>query len=273
MTTNLDIPSKKTDLYPIISQKVKKLDRVITDKLMAWRMYPAKLKLHVTDCYGKEIHFEGIEYNSEFRQYFLNGFIEPFLENGSIDILKTTYQMCTERKLTPSPYMNEVCKILRSLNRKTYENMSRTDQRLKGKGYPKRVTPVNVDEKINEMNKFVDSYSIAILKRGKETVAYDWSINKREVYCNGQYITKLPNLQFRLFECLLKKVGKYVKNETLEKCWGDNTVRYGKILPDTMSKIRNKLKKGLVKNKIQVKDNVIEPKQEKKKNISYKLVT
>jgi DNA-binding response OmpR family regulator len=107
-----------------------------------------------------------------------------------------------------------------------------------------------------------------------ETVAYDWSINNtREVSCNGKYITKLPNLQFKLFECLYERQGKYVNNKRLEKCWGDNTVRYSKSLPDTMSKIRIKLKKGLMKNKIQVKDKVIEPKQVKKKNVAYKLVT
>ncbi len=107
-----------------------------------------------------------------------------------------------------------------------------------------------------------------------ESVAYDWSINNtRDVFCNEQYIAKLPNLQFKLFKCLYNEHGKYVKNKKLEKCWGDNTVRYSKSLPDTMSKIRTKLKKGLMKNKIQVKDKVIEPKQVKKKNVAYKLVT
>jgi len=103
---------------------------------------------------------------------------------------------------------------------------------------------------------------------------YDWSIHtKREVYCNGQRIAQLPNLQFKLFECLYKKPGKYVKNETLEKCWGDKKPDYKNYLPTAMSQVQSKLKEGLVENKIHVKGNVIEPKQENKKNVSYKLVT
>ncbi len=82
----------------------------------------------------------------------------------------------------------------------------------------------------------------------------------------------MPNLQFKLFECLYKKLGKYVTNETLEKCWG-HPVRYSKSLPDTMSKIRNKLKKGLKRNNIKIKGDVIEPKQKEKQNVAYKLVT
>ncbi len=54
----------------------------------------------------------------------------------------------------------------------------------------------------------------------KKTGVYNWSIdNTRNIFCKGQLITKLPPLQFKLFECLYKKPGKYVKNETLEKCW------------------------------------------------------
>lgn len=107
-----------------------------------------------------------------------------------------------------------------------------------------------------------------------ETVAYDWSIkNIKEVNCNGQLIVKLPHLQFKLFECLYKKSGKYVKNETLEKCWGDKKPNYENYLSTEMSKIGSKLIKGLEKNNIKVNGNVIEPKKENRRNTSYKLVT
>jgi hypothetical protein len=40
-----------------------------------------------------------------------------------------------------------------------------------------------------------------------------------------------------------------------------------------MSKLNAELEKGLKKNHIEIKSRVIEPKQENKKNVSYKLVT
>ncbi len=107
-----------------------------------------------------------------------------------------------------------------------------------------------------------------------ETVAYDWSINNtKEVYCNGKYITKLPNLQFKLFECLYKKQGKYVKNETLEKCWKNKKPDYVNFLSTEMSKIGSKLKRGLEENNIKIDGDVIERKKENRRNIAYKLVT
>ncbi|WP_133111813.1 helix-turn-helix domain-containing protein [Candidatus Scalindua japonica] len=107
-----------------------------------------------------------------------------------------------------------------------------------------------------------------------KTVAYEWAIkNERDIYCNGQHIVKLPNLEFALFKCLYKKLDKHVKNKTLEKCWKNKKVSYKSNLSTAMSHIRSKLKTGLKKNSIPVKGYVIESKQENKKNVSYKLVT
>jgi hypothetical protein len=115
------------------------------------------------------------------------------------------------------------------------------------------------------------------VKQGQEEVRslkYEWTINiEGKVMCNGQYIAELPNLQFKLFECLYKKRGKYVKNETLKKCWENKKPDYKDYLSTEMSKIRSKLKTGLEKNNIPVNGEVIEPKKENKKNVSYKLVT
>ena len=107
-----------------------------------------------------------------------------------------------------------------------------------------------------------------------EAILYVWNIkDTRDIFCNGQHIVKLPALQFKLFKSLYKRSGKYVKNETLEKCWGDEIPNYKEAVPTTMSKLNTKLEEGLTKNHIEIKSRVIEPKQENKKNVAYKLVT
>ena len=76
--------------------------------------------------------------------------------------------MCAEKNLEPHTYINEACDILKRLNQKTYKTMSRTDQILRGNGYPDSVTQKNVDDKIKNMDSFIDLHSAAILKRGEK---------------------------------------------------------------------------------------------------------
>ena len=164
----LELPGKKPELYPITFQKVKELDKVITGKLMEWKKLPMRGGMQVKNYYGKVISYEGVTIDGSPRLVFWDNFIEPFLENGTIDILNATYQMCAEKNLTPYPYIKEACEILKLLNRKTYKSMSRIDQVSKGNGFPDSVTPKNVDEKINKMDQFIASHFIAILKKGKK---------------------------------------------------------------------------------------------------------
>jgi hypothetical protein len=119
-----------------------------------------------------------------------------------------------------------------------------------------------------------------VRKTGQEKVAnikYEWSINsERTVCCNGKEITKLPPIQFKLFECLRKKQGRDVKNKTLENCWGDNLPNYVAFLSNAMSELNTNLESGLKELHIEIKHRIIESKKDNKtnnKNVAYKLVT
>lgn len=103
-----------------------------------------------------------------------------------------------------------------------------------------------------------------------------WSVSndKQEVCLNGKVITKLPGIPYKLFRCLLKNKGKFVKNEILEKCW-DNKPGYAHFLGDTINELETKLKDGLKTFKgINVQEKIIESKKNnKRKIIAYKLPT
>ncbi len=58
----LETDAQHTPLYPIMRAYVENYDRVISEKLMAWRMFPAKWHLDVTDLYGKRIICSGVMY-------------------------------------------------------------------------------------------------------------------------------------------------------------------------------------------------------------------
>lgn len=113
-------------------------------------------------------------------------------------------------------------------------------------------------------------------KPKSEVVIYNWSTNedKQEVYCNGKLIAKLSDKPFKLYRCLYKKLDKFVTNETLKKAVGYSHAGYYRTLVDTMIKLKNILKKGLEKENMEIKGDVIETqKNGKKQNIAYKLLT
>ncbi len=168
MSTNLDLPGKKTDLYPITLLKIEELDRIITDKLMPWRMMPARRwKMNVTNYYGKVISYEGVKLEGTPMLVLWDNFIEPFLKNGAVYILKYIYQLCTEKNLDPHIYMKEASEILKLLNRKTYESMGEICSGSRNRGFPEGVTPVNIEGRIKDMNMVVDSLATAIMKEGE----------------------------------------------------------------------------------------------------------
>lgn len=169
MTINLDPSAERTKLYPITSRKVQELDRVTSEKIMKWRMSPAKRKLHVENYYGKPIRYEGCGFEGTPRTVFWGGFIEPFLENGIVNVLSEMRQECLVRNLEPQDYLNEAKAILRLWVEKTYRDMARTDQVLRGKGYPNSVQPVDVSSKISLMHDHIDSHITALTHYGDKS--------------------------------------------------------------------------------------------------------
>jgi hypothetical protein len=165
MNITPELPGERTPLYPIMRRWVHDLDRNTSEKLMKWRMFCAKWSLHVEDYYGKPIHYEGVKFEGSPRLVFWDRFIEPFLENGIVDALNKIYEECISRNLDPGEYLEEMKELLRLWIQKTYIDMSRTDQVLRGKGNPNSVQAVDVSPKISSMYEYLDSHMVAIMHR------------------------------------------------------------------------------------------------------------
>jgi hypothetical protein len=166
MSINSDIPNKETDLHPITSHKVEELSRVIASKLKPWREMHIQRRLNVMNYSGKVISYTGVTLEGSPMLVLWDNFIEPFLKNGAVGIIKDTYLLCVEKGLLPQDYMKEAGGLLKLLNKKTYEGMGELCSKARNMGFPNGVTPVNVEERINAMNLFVDSYATAIMKKG-----------------------------------------------------------------------------------------------------------
>lgn len=154
--------SDPTPLYTLSKRIVGEVDRVISEKLMKWRMFSAQWKLEVEDYYGKSIHYSEIKFDGSPRVVFWRGFIEPFLENGIINSLTELEKICSERNLDINNYKNEMSELLQVLIVKAYNNMAETDQILRGNGNPKSVTKVNVSDKVAAMEKYLNNCLVVV---------------------------------------------------------------------------------------------------------------
>lgn len=114
----------------------------------------------------------------------------------------------------------------------------------------------------------------AIEKKEEMLTKYNWSIDnqKKTVSSNNKLITKISGINWELFRRLFEKSGKYVKTETLEKCWV-NKPNYQHFLVDAIGEVRKCLKAGLNKQNIEIIGGIIEKKtkDKSKRIISYKL--
>jgi hypothetical protein len=161
----LDLPNPKTPLYPVARSIVAELDRVTSEKITKWRMFGVKWSLHVEDYYGKPIRYEEVTFEGSPRDVFWNRFIEPFLENGIVSALDEFYKECISRNLHPKKYLREMVGLLRLWVEKTYRDMARTDQALRGKGIPSSAQAVDVSSKISSMYEYLDSHVVALTHR------------------------------------------------------------------------------------------------------------
>ncbi len=158
----------KTLVYENLRNRVSDLEhQIIDEKIEPWIFFRTGKMKEVTNYYGKVIKYQGVEFAGTPRLVFWNGFIEPFLENAIAEVLNSVAQDCQHRNIDHKEFLHDANSLLRSLVSKAYRRMSEIDQRLRGKGYPEKVTPVDVSDKIQTMQEFLDQYTQAVLNDTK----------------------------------------------------------------------------------------------------------
>lgn len=164
---SLELAGPRTPLYPLIKQKVTDEAYPIFERLQAWRMMTSGPGLNTTNIQGKPIRYSGsIGFEGSPRIVFWSGLFEPFLSKAAQQCLQWTIDTCRERHLSSAEYLAETRDLLGVLVQRVYEHMARTDQVLRGRGFPKTVTPVNVAPKIDAMKRHIDDMLTALTHGG-----------------------------------------------------------------------------------------------------------
>lgn len=149
-------PPEKTPLYAKTEQRIKDfyidLDR---NKLTPWSLFNTGKMPKIKDFYGKSIQYEGVKFKGSPRLIFWEGFIEPFLEHGIIDILEQIAGEAKQMNLPPKPCIDEAVGLLYPVISNVYERMAQIDQKLRGKGEPQSVKLEDVSKRIKKMHGFL----------------------------------------------------------------------------------------------------------------------
>ncbi len=162
----LQLPGPRTLLYPLIQRQVTEAAQPLVERLQAWRMMNSGAGLTTSTILGKPVRYSGLKFQGSPRVVFWGGFFEPFLAKAAKQSLQWTIDCCRERHLAPAEYLAEARDLVGLLIERVYEHMARTDQLLRGDGFPKTITPVNVSLKIESMKRHVDDLLVALTHRG-----------------------------------------------------------------------------------------------------------
>lgn len=160
-----------TPLYPLTNKKLKELEREVSTRLDAWRMFCARWQLSSTDFHGKPIMYEGIRFEGSPRHVFWAGLFEPFMEDAATKLLSWVLEHCKSHQLDPPIYLVEARGLLYGYIERTYLRMSEIDQILRGSGYPNAVSKVDVSEKIRVMQQHLDDLLLAMNHQGHVPIA------------------------------------------------------------------------------------------------------
>lgn len=153
-----------TPLYPLTSQRLQEEARPLKDRISAWCFFDEK-GVDITTHDGKRVTISGVKFSGSTKRIFWSGFFEPFIVAAATNTLNWLWEECVSRNLEPSAYFDEAKMLIRQLVITTYQDIARTDQLLRGEGFPDSVTPVDVTGKIAKMIEYVDSISTAIQHR------------------------------------------------------------------------------------------------------------
>ncbi len=157
---------KFTVLYPQTKRKIELLDKDIFDRIQKWAMFSAVGKLELSDYFGNKIYYEGIKYKGSPERVYWHYF-QPFFDHEMPKLLSEVEESCIKKDLEPDVYVQEASDFLKVMVRRLWIEIAKTDQRLKGSGFPKKVDLKDMTGTIEHYNRKLDAELEAILFREK----------------------------------------------------------------------------------------------------------
>ena len=150
-------------------------ERLEREKVTPWAFFLTDKGVKLTDFFGKQVSYTGggLQFDGSPREYFWNGFIQPFLNDIVSRNFSETEGFCREKGLNSTLPLEETALFLKAGINRVYQRMSDIDQRLRGKGYPNSVPKHNPKSQAAVSEAFVEerlSAELALIPKKRKTL-------------------------------------------------------------------------------------------------------
>lgn len=143
-------------LYATFEQRVgDATHRLIENQVMPWIFLNAGPKFSVRRFDGREIAFQGVDFEGAPRAAFWDDYITPFLEALATEEIGHAVALAAEGKADLKRLLPEVEGLLLSAARKVLERMARVDQGMRADGHPDSVELRAVDAEFDRVRQFI----------------------------------------------------------------------------------------------------------------------
>ncbi len=152
----MEIPGHKpSGIYPHTKKQVVDLNRKYQKILVKWRFLHSGELIKIPQYDGTFISYRGIKFSGSAELVFWKGFIEPYLQNDPLEILRNVAELSQKANQNLIYCLDECEQLLGYLIHNTYEYMAETAQLLKSDGGIKKAPKKNVSSKISTMKQYI----------------------------------------------------------------------------------------------------------------------
>lgn len=154
-----------TPLYPTFQKRISdSFESLIKKQITPWVFLNTGKPMRIQKHDKSQISYETVGFEGSPEHVFWSRYIEPFMEEIVINEIPAAVKMAEERSVDARLLLPEVEGLLLAGIRKTFSEMAKTDQRLKGGGYPEKISMRPVENEFLIMKEFVTMHIQAELK-------------------------------------------------------------------------------------------------------------
>lgn len=146
-----------TPLYPTFRKRIQDATaRIIHDQVTPWIFLNAGPPFKAKQFTGREIFYQGLEFEGSPREVFWGQYIDPFLEALAIEEIDLAILTSNSRNVDTTLLLPEVQKLLIDSVQKVFESMAEVDLRLRSRGMNATVSLRPVEVEIRRISEFIE---------------------------------------------------------------------------------------------------------------------
>lgn len=146
-----------TPFYPIFRKRIEDAtERIIREQVTPWAFLTAGPPFKVQQFSGRDISYQGIGFEGSPSNVFWGRYIDPFLEALAIMEIDFAVSSAKERGVDVTLLLPEVQGLLIAAVVKVFRQMAEIDRRLRGNGFPEKVSLRSTESEVNRLREFIE---------------------------------------------------------------------------------------------------------------------